>query len=113
MYGLSADVNLDFLANRQLIQVRVGEYQIQLCFDDDVIISVEGKVTVNGNAYDDSRSMSAPLVATLGANILKTTSPGNGDLVINMSNGDAIVIHDSSQQSESYSVTWKDGTIVV
>jgi hypothetical protein len=61
MYGLSADVDLAFMSNRKLTQIRVGEFQTQLCFDGDVIISAEGRVSINGHPYDDFRSMSGPL----------------------------------------------------
>ncbi|HZS42071.1 MAG TPA: hypothetical protein VFF06_34820 [Polyangia bacterium] len=87
MYGLSANEKLDFLVDRKLIQVCIGEYQVQLHFDDDVSVSSEGRVSIDGRIHDASQSMSAPLAALLGATVTKVTSPGNDDLVVSLSNG--------------------------
>jgi hypothetical protein len=40
-------------------------------------------------------------------------NPGTGDLELTMANGAALVVHDSKREYESYSVTWKGGTLIV
>jgi hypothetical protein len=38
MYGLTKDINLSFLNDREVIQIAIGVYQTQLGFDEDVKI---------------------------------------------------------------------------
>jgi hypothetical protein len=39
MYGLSKDLDLNFLNGREVVQVAIGIYQIIFGFDEDVRIS--------------------------------------------------------------------------
>ena len=43
MYGLNPEINLSFLVGRELLQVCIGIHQVQLHFDKDVSISIEGQ----------------------------------------------------------------------
>jgi hypothetical protein len=43
----------------------------------------------------------------------RALSAGTGDLVLKMSDGRELVVHDSSKEYESYTITWKGGTLVV
>ena len=43
MHELKENVNLSFLNGRELVQVRIGLYQVIFNFDEDVAISVEGE----------------------------------------------------------------------
>lgn len=113
MYGLNASVKTDFLVGRKLTQVRIGEFQVQLCFDEDVIIAAEGAVSIDGQRYEDPRRMSAPLASLLGGVTIRADNPGTGDLVVKMVGGRDVIVHDSKPAYESYTVTWKGGTLVV
>lgn len=52
MYGLPADINLEFLVGRELIQVAVGLHEIVLVFDDNVSISIESHCAIGGATYN-------------------------------------------------------------
>ena len=46
MYGLSDDVNLSFLVGRELQQICVGLYQVQLNFDENTWVHMESALRV-------------------------------------------------------------------
>jgi hypothetical protein len=120
VYGLSKDIDLAFLDGRESIQIAIGVYQIQFGFDEDVTISVEGEFS-----YFDGRSeviwkpepgsseIAARTVALLGATIESFEGSENGILTLIFSNGHRLIIPDSSQQYESYTITCPGRTIVV
>ena len=114
MYGLKADVSTAFLVGKKLIQVRIGEFQVQLCFEeDDVVIAADCNVSIDDQRYEEMRALAEPLASLLGTVTSRVDNPGNGDLVLRMSNGRSVVFHDSNAEYESYTVSWKGGYIVV
>ena len=120
MYGLKNDIDLSFLNGREVDQIAIGVYQIQLGFDEDVRISVEG-----GFFYFDGNNESvwkpepgfeqiaAKTVALLGATLETFEARENGTLTLNFSNGHRLIIPDSSKEYESYDITRPGQTIVV
>jgi hypothetical protein len=118
MYGLSKKIDLSFLNDRECIQIAVGMFQVQFRFDEDVSISVEGEFS-----YFDGREelvwkpgachRAASTVALLGASIRIFEGQSSGTLTLNFSNGHRLVISDSSQEFESYSIARPGHTIVV
>jgi hypothetical protein len=113
MYGLDRTVSISFLVERKVEQICVGEFQSQIRFDEDVVISVEGDVTIDGQRYGGPRASAGSLLALLGTRISGAKNPGNGDIELTMANGCALTVHDSEREHESYSVTWQGGTLVV
>lgn len=110
--GLKKGIDLSFLQGREVIQVAIGQFQVQFGFDEDVIISVKG-----GFEYLDGTTelswkpelaysqVAARTVALLGATINSFEAHGDGTLKLNFSNGHRLTIPDSSKPYESYSIT--------
>lgn len=120
MYGLSKNIDLRFLNGRECVQIAIGVYQIQFGFDEDVRISVEGEfryfdggTEVVWKAEPGSPEIAARMVALLGATIDSFEGREDGTLTLSFSNGHRLVIPDSSQEYESYTITRPGMTIVV
>src|SRR5215510_7246449 len=54
MYGIRKDLDLSFLQDLEVIQVRIGVYQVQFAFTDDVCIYAESnfRYSLNGEIMD-------------------------------------------------------------
>jgi hypothetical protein len=120
MYGLNKDIDLKFLNGRESIQIAIGVYQIQFAFDEDVRVSVEGEfryfdggTEVVWKPEPDFPQIAARTVALLGATIESFEGRENGTLTLIFSNGHRLIIPDSSQEYESYTITCPGRTIVV
>lgn len=120
MYGLKKEIDLSFLAGRELIQVAIGICQIQFGFDEDISISVESEFRCfDGQAEwiwrpePGSASIAARAVALLGATITGFESNENGTLAVSFSNGHRLTTLDSSSEYESYVITRPGQTIIV
>jgi hypothetical protein len=120
VYGLNKNIDLKFLNGRECVQIAIGVYQIQFGFDEDVRISVEGEFRY----FDDgtevvcrpepgSPQIAARTVALLGATIETFEGRENGTLTLSFSNGHRLIIPDSSQEYESYTITCPGRTIFV
>lgn len=120
MYGLRKDIDLKFLNGRECSQIAIGVYQVQFGFDEDVRISVEGEfryfdggTEVMWRPEPGSPQIAARMVALLGATIDSFVGHENGTLTLSFSNGHRLIIPDSSQEYESYTITCPGRTIVV
>lgn len=120
MYGLRKDIDLNFLSGRECGQIAIGVYQVQFGFDEDVRISVEGEFSYFDGGPDvvwrpepGSPQIAARTVALLGATIESFEGRENGTLTLIFSNGHRVIIRDSSQEYESYTITCPGRTIVV
>ena len=120
MYGLKKEIDLSFLAGRELIQVAIGAYQVQFAFDEDVTISIEsefryfdGKAEGIWRPEPGSASIAARAVALLGTTIKGFESSENGTLAINFSNSHRLTMLDSSSEYQSYDITRPGQTIIV
>ncbi len=120
MYGLKKEIDLSFLAGRELIQLAIGVYQVQFGFDEDVRISVESEFRYfDGQAEwiwrpeSGSSSIAARAVALLGATIESFGSNIDGTLTLAFSNQHRLTILDSSKEYESYDITRPGQTIIV
>ena len=110
MHGLPQDVGLGFLVGRQLKQVCLGEFQVQMRFDADVTIDVEGEFTLDGRlgAVADARI----LAGLIGRTVSGVTNEGKGDLRLEFGEF-VLTLHDSNKEYESYSIQSDSGSIVV
>ena len=120
MYGLKKEIDLSFLAGRELIQLAIGVYQVQFGFDEDVRISVESEFRYFDEQTEwiwrpepGSSSIAARAVALLGATIESFGSNIDGTLTLAFSNQHRLTILDSSKEYESYDITRPGQTIVV
>ena len=61
MYGLSEDEDLSFLIDRELGQVCVGKFQVNLNFDNQTSISIECEFSFRGaddhGPYEENRNV--------------------------------------------------------
>lgn len=113
MYGLDEKIDLSFLANRKILRIQCGDFQTQLHFDGDIIISIEGAVSMDGKLYVDTKSVNLALSGLSGNIVLRVVNTGNGDLLLQFIDNKFLTIHDSKESYESYSISWPGGTIVV
>src|SRR5207302_10774915 len=99
MYGLSKDLDLNFLNGREVVQVAIGVYQIQFGFDDDVIIYVESEF----NYFDGQEEwiwkpesgvaqIVARMVSLLSSTIRYFDRQENGMLILTCSIGELLTI---------------------
>jgi hypothetical protein len=120
LYGLSKNIDVSFLAGRQVEQIAIGVYQIQFGFDEDVIISVQSQFVYFDGQQEwtwkpepDATHTAARTVALLAATIRSFESQENGTLFLVFSNGHRLSIFDSSKEHESYGITRPGQSIVV
>ncbi len=120
MYGLKKDIDLSFLTGREVTQVAIGVYQVQLHFDEDVGIYVEGEFSyfdgtdnLHWKPEPGSANTAGRTVALLGTTIDKFEANENGTLKLSFSNGHHLIIPDSSREYESYQITCPGRYIVV
>jgi Family of unknown function (DUF6188) len=120
VYGLSGDIDLSFLRDRELEHVTIGVYQVWFGFDKDVTISVESQFRF----FDGQREwvwqpepgaaqIAAQTLALLGTKIERFEGHANGTLELAFPNGCILSFLDSSSQYESYQITRPGQTIIV
>jgi hypothetical protein len=110
MYGLSKKTDLSFLIERQLEQVAIGLYQVQLNFDQDVSISLECKFdhTSNGKSLITSENLpssASSLLQLIGSKLIRVENHGNGNIEIIFSDQSIVKIFDDSESYESYQIS--------
>ena len=119
MYGLDTTIDLSFLIGRETIQIVVGQFQVIFNFNESVSISVESEFRLMSQAGDVStwqpRVPQAAAVALrlLGVKVEKVSGQTDGTLTLTFSNGDILIILDSSKEYTSYDITCPGTTIVV
>jgi hypothetical protein len=117
MYGLDKGVDLDFLLGRELSQVCVGPYVVNLSFDEDTCISLGCDCQVIPPLADPVPAASLPAVTNflslIGAKITSASSIGNGDLAVGFTGGVTVMIYDSEKHYESYNITARTHHIIV
>src|SRR6267378_441565 len=106
MYGLSKDLDLNFLNGREVVQVAIGVYQIQFKYFD-------GQEEWIWKPEPGAAQIAARTVSLLSATIQNFDRQENGTLILTFSNGGRLTILDSSREYESYQITRPGQTIVV
>jgi hypothetical protein len=105
------------LLGKTLQQVRFGLYQIQLVFDDDLIVSVGEKLTHKSadgvlqiwSFLDGRRNIS--INNLLEIKVANAQFEG-GDLKIDFANDESLIIHSGTDGLESYEIRYKEQTKV-
>jgi Family of unknown function (DUF6188) len=120
LYGLRKDIDLSFLAGREVGQVAIGVYQVQFGFDEDVVISVQSQFVYFDGQQEwiwkpepGAAHIAARTVSLLAATIQSFEGQENGALFLVFSNGHRLSIFDSSKDYESYDITRPGQTIIV
>ena len=110
MYGLDDNVDLTFLTGRRLDQVCLGEYQVQLNFEAPVSLSVAGEFTLDGIRYGASSGY--VLHSVMGLSVNEASRVGRGDLMLRFT-GHEVILHESTEPYESYTIRNGSQLIVV
>lgn len=118
MYGLPDNFALDSFREATLIQVCLGQYQVQLRFDQNRGVSIETRYTVHDASgeqqeFVDVTDGAAALAALLGSRIDRATGTTDGTLTLMFVTGAKVIVYDDSDQYESYQINDGDRLIVV
>ncbi len=110
MYGLNKNIDLSFLIDRQLEQVAIGLYQVQLRFDQDASISLECQFDhiSNGESLITSKNLpssASSFLQLIGSKIVRVENHGNGNIEIIFSDQSVVKVFDDQKSYESYQIT--------
>ena len=111
MYGVPADLDLSHLRSAVLIQLCLGEYQVQFHFHPLGSISVEGKWELrdaSGTVVDgmDRKARGDAIYAhrLLGKRVTGASLDAPRSLSLRFESGDVLTIYDDSREYESFSI---------
>ena len=111
MYGVPADLNLDFLRGAELIQVCLGQHQAQLHFYPTGTITIEGGWELNdatGNRIDgkcdDPDRPPYQLHRLLGYRVIETAVFAPRSISLSFEKGLVLRVFDDSTEYESISI---------
>lgn len=118
MYGVPETLDLTFLHGREVVQVCLGQYQIQLWFYPDAVIAVGGEwelLDADGRELDrcepGQRTKPFQLHRLLGVSVVGSEIAAPQWLSLCFTNGDVLKLFDNSPEFESFSI--QPGDIVV
>lgn len=114
MYKLSKDLNLNFFEGKELINLSMGEFVVNLMFYENISINIEcDSFIFDGEklAIKDSYKMHV----LLGKKIIKAShGEGSGDLNINFEGGHTLMLYDYNGDGyQSYNFSSPGGLVVV
>jgi hypothetical protein len=118
MYGLSKDVDLAFLKNKQLLQICIGSSEAILNFEDYLSITVMTAIhhEIGGRpiaAYEDSAASAVALCRFLACTIVDVQANESGMLRLTFSNGETLELRDDAPQYECYVIKHHEHQIIV
>lgn len=111
--GLSRDTNLTVLEEKELLQVRVGKHHNALCFDGEIVIGVEGEISLDQKTRLSGVAAGVVLLELIGSKIRRVEIPGRGDLLLTFDSGRRLSLHDSNKNFESYQIQGPGIQVVV
>jgi hypothetical protein len=114
MYGLPSNFPYHKLAGAMLIQVCIGEHQLQLHFDSGLSISVGSTLRLNGvsDEFSDFPEVASSICKFLSDTISLAEAPSGKVLRLIFSRG-SIEILDDSERYESFQVSIPGETLYV
>lgn len=111
MYGVSPDLDLRFLHGARLIQIGLGEHQLQFEFHPTATVTVEGKWThydavhlVLNDHTDLAHRRPIQLHRLLGQCLVNVQLSVPDSLTLNFDSGDALELLDSNRDVESIQI---------
>jgi hypothetical protein len=113
MNGLPKDTDLSFLIGRQLEQVAVGAFQIQLHFDASVCISIEGESELDGARAPAGVEAGRLVLGLIGQVVSDARPIAERHLGLTFDNGATLTVIESDEPFESYNITSPGGTLIV
>ena len=118
MYGVPNDLDLTFLHRTTLIQIRLGQFQVQFHFHPVGTICVDGSWELIGAAgemldrsYDDSDRPPYELHRLLGREVTATEIHAPKWFSVEFETGEVLRVFDDSETYESFQI--QPGDIVV
>jgi hypothetical protein len=118
MYGVPADLDLRFLHGAELIQVCLGEHQVQFHFHPAGSIYVDGRwelLDVAGEQIDrrcdEPQRPPYQLHRLLGQSVAGSEVSAPDSFLLRFGSGDGLRIYDSSPHYESFQI--QPGNIIV
>jgi hypothetical protein len=118
LYGVSADVDLSFLVGATLIQVRLGQFDIQFHFHPKGEVGVQGELefrdpsgAVLESGTPDLLHSSTMLGCLLGSVISRASACPPRSIVLRFQTGHEIELFDSSPTYECFQIS--PGGIIV
>jgi hypothetical protein len=118
MYGVPKDLDLSRFRGDSLIQIAIGEFQIQFHFGSGSSIAVEGDWELKDQSgklidrdMENSARESYHIHHLLGRTVLTTKLDPPKSISLHFDNGMTLTILDSSNQFESFLV--QPGNIIV
>lgn len=132
MYGLPDNIDLSFLSGVDLIEIRVGQFQVRLEFEDSAAISVRGTllIALEGTgctpepiSCDEGIAQTAntgavcttlcKLISLVGRKVIGINRVPDGTLTLRFENEAQVTILDSNHGYESYEISHGERTIIV
>jgi hypothetical protein len=117
VYGLDTTRSFDFLNQALLTQVCVGQNELILRFDGDIVLRVESELRVliaqRDERFVDPIEASRAIVSFLGHEVTAARAPSRGSLELHFGPSMLIEVFDSSANYESFSLEWPGGAIIV
>jgi hypothetical protein len=110
VYGVPSDLELSFLHGSVLIQLCLGQFQVQLHFQPVGSISVEGEwelLDPNGVRIDNALDWPRPpfqLHRLLGCRVIASEVQAPRWFSLRFESGEVLRIFDDSEQYESFSI---------
>ncbi len=118
MYGVTKDLDLSVFRGATLIQVGVGQYQLQFHFDPTATLSVESQWSlVDANGHEIDRQMEHAdrdcyrLHLLLGTEVTTAEAHPPDSISLRFSNGYTLRVFDDGPQYESFQI--EPGGIIV
>ena len=111
MYGVPADLDLSRFKNATLIQLRVGQFDVQFCFENRTTVSVEGKWELwdaTGSLVDATKPnrerTALYLHILLGRRVCEWSLDAPRSFSLKFDSGHLLTIFDESRDYESFSI---------
>jgi hypothetical protein len=118
MYGIPAELDLSFLHGAELIQVCLGQYQVQFHFHPAASISVEGGWELLNDAgewidhsHDVPERPPYQLHRLLGRRVANSEVTAPKSFALCFEGGEVLRVFDDSEQYESFQI--QPGDIIV
>lgn len=119
MYGVDKSISFQFLVGKELLQLCIGLYQLLLNFNENIVISTEcvlRLINIDGSVTEIRSgvpSLSKHLTCLLGSTIENVVCEHDRELTLVFSNDYKLVILDSNEDEESFTITTPNQEVVV
>ena len=119
MYKLDDSINLNFLIDKELLQICISLYQLVFNFTENIAISTECTlrlIDISGSPFEiasDDPCSSSKLLSLLGNTITNIYFHDKDELTLTFSSGTKLVIIDSNDNFESFIIASPSQEIIV